>query len=248
MRENNNTEMKNEKDKMIVRNLRWGSGSGGMACGPVEGSDLAELCVAWKGSLYFVADSALAGVEHIFVSPLPLFDVLMYIDSMEVDGEEEYNKVCEASIFDWECEMEEDLDDMEETEFRKAIDFVRFALQTYLESGLADDEAYEMAQQFIEKYAGEDIYTIEIPEEAEAVGHTAKWTEGLPETQEEIFRERVKLEAMMFTPAVWSAMTQEERDEAQFMEIKLMKACSSAEDYFAYRDAHIDEEMAKLEA
>ncbi len=248
MRENKNAELENRENKMIVRSLRWGSGSGGMACGPVEGSDIAELCVTWKGSIYFIADSALAGFEHIFVSPLPLFDVLMYMDSMEVDGEEEYNKVCEASIFDWECGMEEDLDDMEETEFRKAIDFVRFALQTYLESGLSDDEAYEMAQQFIEKYAGEDIYTIEIPEEAEAVGHTAKWTEGLPETQEEIFRERVMLEARMFTPAVWAAMTQEERDEAQFRDIKLTKACRSAEDYFAYRDAHLDEEMAKLEA
>ena len=248
MRENKNAELENRENKMIVRSLRWGSGSGGMACGPVEGSDLAELCVAWKGSIYFIADSALAGFEHIFVSPLPLFDVLKYMDSMDVDSEEEFDKACEASIFDWECGMEEDLDDMEETEFRKAIDFVRFALQTYLESGLADDEAHEMAQKFIEKYVGEDIFTIEIPEEAEAVGHTAKWTEGLPETQEEIFRERVMLEARMFTPAVWAAMTQEERDEAQFREIKLTKACRSAEDYFAYRDAHLDEEMAKLEA
>lgn len=249
MRENNNTAMENEMNKMKVRNLRWGESCGGMACGPIEGSSVVELCVTWKGGTYFIADSCLMEFEHIFVSPMPLFDVLINMDRMDVDTEEEYNKVSEASIIDFECEIDDeldDLDDLEETEFRKAIEFVRYALQTYFESSLAEDEDYEMAQKFIEAYVGEDILKAEIPEEAEAVGHTAKWTEGLPETQEEIVRERVKLEAMMFTPSVWAALTQEERDEAEFRNIKLMKACESAEDYFAYRDAHIDEEEAKL--
>ena len=112
MRENNNTAMENEMNKMKVRNLRWGESCGGMACGPIEGSSVVELCVTWKGGTYFIADSCLMEFEHIFVSPMPLFDVLMFMDSMEVDGEEEFDKACEASIFDWECGMEEDLDDM----------------------------------------------------------------------------------------------------------------------------------------
>ena len=249
MRENNNTAMENEMNKMKVRNLRWGESCGGMACGPIEGSSVVELCVTWKGGTYFIADSCLMEFEHIFVSPMPLFDVLINMDRMDVDTEEEYNKVSEASILEFECEIEDDLDDAQdlgETEFRKTIEFVRYALQTYFESSLAEDEDYEMAQKFIEPYVGEDILKAEIPEEPEAVGHTAKWTEGLPETQEEIYRERVKLEVMMFTPSVWAAMTQEERNEAEFRNIKLMKACKSPEDYFAYRDAHIDEEEAKL--
>lgn len=56
MRENNNTAMENEMNKMKVRNLRWGESCGGMACGPIEGSSVVELCVTWKGGTYFIAD------------------------------------------------------------------------------------------------------------------------------------------------------------------------------------------------
>lgn len=56
MRENNNTAMENEMNKMKVRNLRWGESCGGMACGPIEGSSVVELCVTWKGGTYYIAD------------------------------------------------------------------------------------------------------------------------------------------------------------------------------------------------
>ena len=166
MRENNTTE--NNKKKLIVRDLHWGTDGGGMACGPVEGSSLVELCVTYNGRNYFIGDSAMMEFEYIYVSPLPLFDVLKHMTHWDVNTEEEYNKVTETSIFACECEMEEDLEDMEETEFREAIAFVRYVLQVYLESELAEDEEYETAQKFIEKYVGEDICQVEIPEEAEA--------------------------------------------------------------------------------
>ena len=93
MRENNNTAMETEKKEMIVRNLRWGESCGGMACGPIEGSSVVELCVTWKGGTYFIADSCLMEFEHIFVSPMPLFDVLINMDRMDVDAAAEDGSV-----------------------------------------------------------------------------------------------------------------------------------------------------------
>ena len=58
---------------MKIRNMRWGYDGGGVACGPVSGSSVVEVCVTDERHNYFVIVSEMDGFQRVGVSPMPLF-------------------------------------------------------------------------------------------------------------------------------------------------------------------------------
>ena len=53
---------------MVVRNMRWGYDGGGIACGPVEGNTIVEICVtANDHHNYFVVASRTGEFEKITI-------------------------------------------------------------------------------------------------------------------------------------------------------------------------------------
>ena len=149
---------------MKIRNMRWGYDGGGMACGPVDGSTLVEICVTDSdGHNFFIIDSRMDVYERIGVSPLPLFDVLMYMTYSDVQFEDEFAKYGANVIEDYEYEIGDEPDEMLESKFAKVIHLARLAMKTYYGN---DDEttAFQTALEFLEPYADKDIETIELPE------------------------------------------------------------------------------------
>ena len=50
---------------MKIRNLRWGYDGGGVACGPVSGNSLVEVCITGNDKhTYFVIVSQMDGFER----------------------------------------------------------------------------------------------------------------------------------------------------------------------------------------
>ena len=149
---------------MKIRNLRWGYDGGGMACGPVEGSTLVEICATDSdGHNFFIIDSRMDVYECIGVSPLPMFDVLMYMMHSDVQFEDEFAKYGANVIEDYDYEIGDEPEEMLESRYAKVIHLARLAMNAYYGN---DDEttAFETAAKFIEPYVNEDVDTMELPE------------------------------------------------------------------------------------
>lgn len=66
--------------KMKAISMRWGYDGGGIACGPVEGSTVAEITFLDEdGRFVFVSASRLMEFVNLFVSPVPLYDLLIQL-------------------------------------------------------------------------------------------------------------------------------------------------------------------------
>ncbi len=150
---------------MKVRNMRWGYDGGGMACGPVDGNWIVEICVTGNDKHnYFVLETRMSEFARIFVSPVPLFDIMIQSNHYDVDSMDEFEKAVTHSIEDYDYEIGDEPEEMEESEFAKAIHLVRVAMQQFYDN--EDDEAdyYQTAQDFIEPYVDEELEEMELPE------------------------------------------------------------------------------------
>lgn len=154
---------------MKVRNMRWGYDGGGMACGPVSGSCLVEICVTDNdGHNYFVIVSEMDGFQRTGVSPMPLFDILMYMMRYDVQFEDEFAKYGANVIEDYDYENGDEPEEMLKSKFAKVIHLARLAMQEYM---ILDDSASEAAaaEKFIEPYVGENIDGMDLPELEEEI-------------------------------------------------------------------------------
>ena len=149
---------------MEIRGMRWGYDGGGIACGPVEGSSIVELCLIKDDQIYFVAATRMSEFEHIFVSDIPVFDILMHMSLYGVDFEHEFNKVQTHSVEDYDYEIGGLPEEMEESEFAKAIQLARLAMHKYYVEGIDEEnEAAEVAV-FIKEYLDKELESIDLPE------------------------------------------------------------------------------------
>ena len=154
---------------MKIRGMRWGYDGGGMACGPVSGSSVVEICVTDKeGHNYFVVVSQMDTFQRIGVSPMPLFDVLIHMTHYDVQFDDEFEKYTANVIEDYDLEIGDEPDDMFASRFAKAIHLARLAMQAYMN---LDDRVSETAaaEEFIEPYIGEDIDEMDLPELEEEI-------------------------------------------------------------------------------
>lgn len=66
--------------KMRPISMRWGYDGGGMACGPVEGSTVTEITFLDEdGRLVFVSATRLMEFVNMYVSNVPLYDLLIQL-------------------------------------------------------------------------------------------------------------------------------------------------------------------------
>ena len=149
---------------MKIRNIRWGYDGGGMACGPVSGNMLVEVCVTDKeGHIYFVIVSQMDCFQRIGVSPMPLFDILIHMMHYDVKFNEEFPKYESNVIEDYEFEIGDEPEEMLESRFAKAIHLARVAMQAYMSLDGSVPEALA-AEEFIKPYIDEDIDDMGLPE------------------------------------------------------------------------------------
>ena len=150
---------------MKVRSLRWGYDGGGMACGPVSGSMVVEVCVTDKeGHNFFVVVSQMDDFQRIGVSPMPLYDILIHMMHYDVKFDEEFAKYESNVIEDYDFEIGEEPKEMLQSRFAKVIHLARLAMQAYID--LDDDTVSEAdaAEEFIEPYADRDVDEMDLPE------------------------------------------------------------------------------------
>jgi len=148
---------------MKVRAMRWGYDGGGMACGPVEGNTIVEICVTSERKNYFVTVSRMSEFEHVYVSPLPAFDLLIHSNHYDVEFEHEYEKGTAHVVEDYDYEIGNEPEEMAASSFAKVIHLARLAMQECY-SSCTQEEDYAEAQEFIKKYIDKDIEDIELPE------------------------------------------------------------------------------------
>ena len=149
---------------MKVRNMRWGYDGGGVACGPVEGNTIVEICVTGDDHHnYFVLVSRMMSFERVFVSEMPLFDLLIHMNHYDVDMEDEMEKVEESSFEDYDYEIGDEPEELATSEYAKVIHLARLAMQTYY--GCDDEKTdAQTAKEFIAPYMDCVLEEMELPE------------------------------------------------------------------------------------
>ena len=150
---------------MKIRNMRWGYDGGGMACGPVEGNTLVEICVTDdEGGIFFVCDSRMSDFEKIEVSPMPLFDIMMYMMRSDVDFDSALEKCDTNAIETYDYDIHEAPEnDLAKSRFAKVIHLVRLAMQEYYGKDNEITDA-KTARMFIGPYVEGNFDEMELPE------------------------------------------------------------------------------------
>ena len=149
---------------MKIRNMRWGYDGGGVACGPVDGNTVVELCVTGNdGNNYFVLAMRMTEFQKIIVSPMPLFDVIIHMNHYDVNFDNEWEK-CTSNFkeqYDYEIGDAPE-EEIEKSEFARAIHVVRAAMWDFF--GNDEEGDAEGAKEYISEYVGKNLEEIELPE------------------------------------------------------------------------------------
>lgn len=124
---------------MVLRNARYGHENGGMACGPVPGTSNVELMVTNdEGKSSFILLSKYCMYETVFISDLPLFDVVMNMKRHDIDFDNELEKVESNSRYELEYDSKTDETIMTKemyegipSEYHSAITFGRKVMLIY---------------------------------------------------------------------------------------------------------------------
>lgn len=124
---------------MVLRNARYGHEDGGMACGPVPGTSNVELMVTNdEGKSSFILLSKYCMYETVFISDLPLFDVVMNMKRHDIDFDNELEKVESNSRYELEYDPKTDETIMTKemyegipSEYHSAITFGRKVMLMY---------------------------------------------------------------------------------------------------------------------
>lgn len=121
--------------------MRWGYDGGGMACGPVEGSYITEIMFKDdKGRLLFASVSRLMEFVNVYVSEVPLFDLLMHIADSEVDIEYEMKRLEKNSKRFISSELPE-LENIEKSRYHNEMLLTLLANDYFCQTEKPGDEA-----------------------------------------------------------------------------------------------------------
>lgn len=149
---------------MKIRGMHWGYDGGGMACGPVEGNTIVEISVTTSDKKnVFVTVSRMSEFEHVYISPLPAFDLLIHSNHYDVDFDSEYEKVTKHAVEEYDYEIGDEPAEMLESAYSKVIHLARLAMQEYYFTETVGHDQ-ERADNFIESYVGSDFEQMELPE------------------------------------------------------------------------------------
>ena len=150
---------------MKIRTMHWGYDGGGVACGPVEGNTIIEICVtADDNHNYFVMAMRMSEFMKIIVSSMPLFDVIIHMNHYDVEFETEWEKVTSNVLESFDYEIgDAPEEEMAHSRFSKVLHLIRVAMQGYYGDDDEETDA-QTAMEFIKPYVGEDLEEMELPE------------------------------------------------------------------------------------
>ena len=138
---------------MIAKNLRWGMGEGGFACGPVGGDILVELMVADDGKSRFILLANPGEGVEIRVGSMPLLDIFSYAADDDFDMESEMEKLESVTLEQHDLLWEEDVpEEVTASRFSDAFKLAFMAMNTYMNS----EEELD-AEAFLEEYRDEEL-------------------------------------------------------------------------------------------
>ena len=146
---------------MKIRGMRWGYDGGGFACGPVEGNTVVEIIVTHERHNYFVCASRMSEYMKLSVSETPIFDLLIESNHFDVDWEDEYQKIQEAMIEEYDFEVNDIPEELEGSEYYEVFKLLNLAMEQAYQP---EDPTYEGAQAFIEDYVGMEISEFKLPD------------------------------------------------------------------------------------
>ena len=147
---------------MIVRSMRWGCDNGGISFGMAEGNTIVELVVTKERRTYFIDLIRMMKFEHIFISEMPLYDLLVESSRVDVDFDAEFNKVTESSGEEYSYRISDEPEEMGESAFVKAIHLVRLAMQEHY-GNVNPQTDWQTAQDFLRPYVNRDLDEIDLP-------------------------------------------------------------------------------------
>ena len=146
---------------MKIRTMRWGYDGGGIACGPVEGSTVVEICVTNGANNFFVCGCRMMEYVKLSVSPMPIFDLFIQANHYDVDWDTEIEKINNVVSEVYNFEVGAEPNEMASSEYINVFRLVLLALEQAVR--IPEPEQQE-AEEFISPYVGEDADNIELPE------------------------------------------------------------------------------------
>ena len=138
---------------MEVLGLRWGREE-------LQGSYVVELRVKGEDQHnYAIACVRGHRFEHIYIAPIPLFDLILDAGYYGVDVEMEYEKIQDHTIEEYLGTRNENYLESRNSMYEKAITLTQNALTDY-EKLLEAGEKNLSAKKYIEPYLGENLNRI----------------------------------------------------------------------------------------
>ena len=133
-----------------VLQMRWCYTGDKMACGPVEGSTVTEMVFRTDdGKLYFVSVTRMMEFFNAYVSDVSLYDILYWIDDMDVEMEDSVEKLNKYSKEMYSTELGE-YDEIEESEYLEELTLVICANDYHWNSSEKDLDPEEWLEEYRE--------------------------------------------------------------------------------------------------
>ena len=149
---------------MMIRSMRWGYDDRGPGHGPVERDTVVEICVTGDdGCNYFVTLSRVTVEEHVRISEMPLFDILIQMKHRHVNADHEMEKIQNQTIEEYEFHVMDPPGEMAASAFAKVIHLARLAMRSYYFKGPDENDAAS-AMRFIRSYVGVNLNRLVLPD------------------------------------------------------------------------------------
>ena len=138
--------------KFLVEDVKVGSSKGGVACGPVSGSVIAEVCLrdVEDGNVKYHCLTEVEGIPNFFETDISSFDQQIEDDP---DNEEFWEMLSEHSVGEY-CDYYDYFDHWEEIELHDENHLLVWKLLVYLVCS-DSEKAEKMRAECIGKYLGD---------------------------------------------------------------------------------------------
>lgn len=135
-------------EKFEALKINWGYTGTRFACGPIEGDTITEITLRNKeGKLYFVSVSRMAGYFSVYVSDVPLYEILFWIADRGTDMDAEL-KTLEKTYMEFYSSELDEYDEILESRYVEEMKLALAANDYYCHN---EDEGMD-AEEWLDEY------------------------------------------------------------------------------------------------
>ena len=213
--------------RYLIKGVKCGESEGGIACGPVGGSIIAEAEINTDaGEEFFLSLVEACGFPNFLKTEKSEFDRLI----AENPEDDDFFNSCLIRSSEYA-----DIFDDPEDEFFPIYKYLTYIVRTNRDE----------VEDFVNKTIGKYLDTVTIPATDVEGDYTEEPVEDL-ENKEALYRLRLSLEADVNTDSVFHVF-----DESGFRSVKaklkkIVKECESEDDYNAWKESFLNSEFEKL--